>query len=252
MPNAVADTRPGNGKWAARFIGARFWNKNAGAADLVNALTCAVLFVLIAAALLAGYDEWQTSRLTADALLPRNRLSPSDRERLTNRYAACAKDSNPRRLEACAVLHATLALQETNLARRSYNLEIAGVAADRAIKQNPLAGESYALCAFVRSVRERDAPSPRTTVLVAQSYNLTPFSRELGLWRVGYGARHWGELDWHTRHALLDEALWYGRIGPDDAHAVLDALHDTQPFIAVSIRLSNSAAADVPFPARPE
>jgi hypothetical protein len=196
--------------------------------------------------------EWRVLKIAQAARLAGQPLSVSQRISLGATWSDCAQDDNVRWLEACARLHWALSQPDSHGGSQKASLEKARLAAYKLMSSHAGSGETLILWTMTQSGNAAASGVDQNVSSLMRSYQLTPFSRSLGLWRIWYGAHHWDLLTPQARYALLEEASWYGRIGERDAQAVLDALAHTQAFIAVSLRLSNTAAQNVPFPISPE
>lgn len=222
--------------------------------SLGTANTAILVFLAVTAALSA----WSAARerdllgLADNAGMARQALSENERDTVRGAAADCALTSNTRQLEQCLALHAELARQELRVGPRDASIAIAQKAAADLLRRLPRVGDAFALSAYLDATFSEGRTPGRALNLLARSYRLQPFSRKLGLWRIGFAARRWTDLDAETQLALLNEALWYSRIGRDDTKAVLGVLAGTEPYAAIAIRLSQPRAANLPFPAASE
>jgi hypothetical protein len=80
-----------------------------------------------------------------------------------------------------------------------------------------------------------------------RSYAEAPYLREQSLWRLRFGAANWARLDDQTRRAVMREASWLARMGPNDRAEAITALGDTPAGAHFALMLLLASDAAVPL-----
>jgi hypothetical protein len=64
-----------------------------------------------------------------------------------------------------------------------------------------------------------------------------PYSRDAGLWRSWFVARHWARAPAGLRRSSVKEAVWFARLGYWQRQQVKAALGPTPAWVPISLRL---------------
>lgn len=120
--------------------------------------------------------------------------------------------------------HAALAIGAHHMSDRVRSLAEARRHIAAVLAARPNWGEALVVSASIASL---DDSHPAAIAAYAASFRSAPYLRAESLWRIGFGAAHWRELDEATRMAMLREAGWVARITPKDRMTVLAILGDT-------------------------
>lgn len=167
----------------------------------------------------------------------------------TETARTCHESELPRLLSSCTILHLRLSrkLDEETVRRR--HLTLAQASADRfasLVPLSPVAATQQAMTAtFAAQKRDRY----HAIAALERSYRLAAIQRDVSLWRVSYGARHWHALSAILRQSVYDEAMWIARLGGSDRTAVMRELAGTALYLPVALRLPGRHGDALP-PAR--
>lgn len=194
-------------------------------------------------------DEWSIFRFRQVATESRFPQSPATRTEMAQNIAQCDASANDRTLYSCITLALNLSLQETTIAARAPLIAAAQGSARALVARYPQSGKAQAALAVTAAAAREDASA---LAALSQSYARAPYLRDAAAWRLWYGSHHWEALSYPTRRALLQEALWMGRLGRPDRQRVLEMLAGTRPYITVSLRLPGKPGQYLPVPERPE
>ena len=139
--------------------------------------------------------------------------------------ADCGKRCSPRRLLLRAIGYGRLAAAATEGPTRQRDVATADGLALFALAKRREWGEASAVHAQIASLDPRRGDE--ALAAFRASYRITPYLRDASLWRLQFGAAHWGMLDPATRDAVMAEAVWLAGISQGDQEAAQAALGDS-------------------------
>ena len=149
----------------------------------------------------------------------------------------CHKSALPRLLASCTILHLRLSRNLAEKPVRRRHLALARASADRFADLVPGSAVALAQQAMIESFTEKDRGTARALAALEGSYQKAAIQRDVSLWRVSYGARHWPALSPMLRKSVYDEATWLVRLGGSDRKAVMRELAGTALYLPVALRL---------------
>lgn len=177
---------------------------------------CALGVLLAVAGALSVYALWdeivvaQVETLATDATGPRG-APLSDAAALPALEGACPIACEPRILDAAAAVRlAAAAAQPAD--RRRLLLTRASADLARAAAAEPLNGSVAIHRAYALSLTA-SATAAEVLEAVKRSYEVQPFSKAGGLWRVGIIVHNWGDAGPDLKRLALNEALWLPATG---------------------------------------
>lgn len=112
-----------------------------------------------------------------------------------------------------------------------------------ALAGRPGWGEAEALEAYLQSLKGSEGKVAAQRALV-RSYDHMPYMREAAAWRIRYGLAQWGALPDATQRRIVDEAIWFVRLRPEQRDSIFAAVRATPAYFPFMLRWRTVRAFD--------
>jgi hypothetical protein len=141
---------------------------------------------------------------------------------------AAAETLPPRAMLADSIYFSRVAVGQRDgpVGQRALNSAITGL--QRALVGRSLWGDGWANLAYAAALRDGEG-APLALSAYSASYRATPYLRGSAAWRIAYGFGLWEQLSPETRLSLVNEAVWWSRMGEAERDYTLGKVRDSTP-----------------------
>lgn len=196
---------------------------------MARTIALALMLSAAAASLWEAGRQWRVS--THEQTIRLAMLDGAGGVRLIDALRPCGEMNDPRQLLSCVSGYALLSRSDRSAVaegERTYA---------RLMAIAPRSGEGRIAGAMLSATGIGTADRARALDRLRESYAFLPYSRDAGLWRSWFVARHWAIAPADLRRSSVKEAVWFARLGYWQRQQVKAALGPTPAWVPISLRL---------------